>query len=71
MPSKKNLDRIEAAYCAAHVAALTQLEDLHQIVEDMPAPGNDSQPIDWGHVGSLKHLCEQLRELKQHFQPTQ
>ena len=69
MANTKNQDRIEDAYCAAHVAALTLLEDLHQIVEDMPAPAEDAHSIDWGHVGSLKHLCEQLRELKQHFQP--
>ncbi|QDV85488.1 hypothetical protein [Planctomycetes bacterium TBK1r] len=59
--------RLEDAYVAAHIAALTLLEDLHQIVEDLPAPGNDEHPIDWGHVGSLNHLCEQLAELKRHF----
>jgi hypothetical protein len=46
---------------------LTLLENLHETVEDLPAPGNDEHPIDWGHVGSLNHLCEQLAELKKHF----
>ena len=59
--------RLEDAYVAAHIAALTLLEDLHEIVEDMPAPGIDEHPIDWGHVGSLNHLREQLAELKRHF----
>ena len=59
--------QLEDAYAAAHVRALTLLEDLHEIVEDMPAPGIDELPIDWGHVGSLNHLCEQLAELKKSF----
>ncbi|MBB3205561.1 4'-phosphopantetheinyl transferase EntD [Rhodopirellula rubra] len=63
----KNRDKMENAYAAAHIRALTLLEDLHETVEDMPAPGNEEFPIDWGHVGSLNHLCEQLAELKKHF----
>ena len=59
--------KAEDAYVAAHIEALTLLEDLHQTVEDMPAPGDEEHPINWGHVGSLNHLCEQLRELKRHF----
>ena len=59
--------QLEDAYVAAHVRALTLLEDMHETVEDMPAPGVDERPIDWGHVGSLNHLCEQLAELKKSF----
>ena len=66
-----NQDKIEDAYTAAHVRALTLLEDLHQVVEDMPAPGFEEHRIDWGHVGSLNHLCEQLAELKEHFAPAE
>ena len=59
--------QLEDAYVAAHIRALTLLENLHQTVEDMPPPGVAEHPIDWGHVGSLNHLCEQLTELKRHF----
>ncbi|WP_413431766.1 hypothetical protein [Crateriforma spongiae] len=59
--------KIEDAYAVAQIRALTLLEDLRETVEDMPAPGNEEFPIDWGHVGSLNHLCEQLAELKKHF----
>ena len=62
-----NRDKIEDAYSTAHIRALTLLEDLHETVEDLPAPGNDEYPIDWGHIGSLNHLCEQLAGLKKHF----
>ncbi|TWU62272.1 hypothetical protein [Crateriforma conspicua] len=62
-----NRDRIEDAYAAAHIRALTLLEDLHQTIEDMPAPGSDEHPLDWGHVGSLNHVCEQLADLKKHL----
>ncbi|WP_230251629.1 hypothetical protein [Rhodopirellula halodulae] len=63
----KNREKIEDAYAAAHIRALTLLEKLHETVEDLPATGNDEHPIDWGHVGSLNYLCEQLAELKKHF----
>ena len=62
-------DKIENAYAAAHIRALTFLKNLHETVEDLPAPGIDEHAIDWGHVGSLNHLCEQLAELKKHFAP--
>jgi hypothetical protein len=62
-----NRENIEDAYAAAHIRALTLLENLHERVEDLPAPGNNDHPIDWGHVGSLNHLCEQLAELKKQF----
>jgi hypothetical protein len=62
--------RLEDAYVAAHIATLTLLEDLHEIVEDLPAPGNDEHLIDWGHVGSLQHVCERLKELKTFLTPT-
>jgi hypothetical protein len=64
----KNTARVEDAYTTAHVRALTLLEDLHQIVEDMPAPDTD-HPINWEHVGSLQHLCERLKELKDFVAP--
>ena len=64
-----NRDKIEDAYAAAHIRALTLLENLHQRIEDLPTPDNDEHPIDWGHVGSLNHLCQQLAELENHFKP--
>jgi hypothetical protein len=67
--AQTNRDRIEAEYTAAHVRALTLLEDLHQHLEDMPAPAEDGPAIGWDNVGSLKHLCEQLQDLKNHFSP--
>ena len=65
----KNTARTEDAYTAAHVRTLTLLEDLHQTIEDMPAPDADHL-INWEHVGSLQHLCERLKELKEFVAPT-
>jgi hypothetical protein len=64
-----NRDRIEAEYTVAHVRALTLLEDLHQHLEDKPAPTEDGSAIGWDDIGSMKHLCEQLQDLKEHFSP--
>ena len=68
--TEANKAKLEDAYIAAHIRALTLLENLHETIEDLPAPDQDSHPIDWGHVGSLHHICKQLVELKRHFQPS-
>ncbi|WP_442511632.1 hypothetical protein SH528x_003315 [Novipirellula sp. SH528] len=70
MANPNNHQRIEAEYTTAHIRALTLLEDLHQHLEDTPAPSDDGPVIGWDHVGSLKHLCEQLQQLKKRFTPT-
>lgn len=63
MASATNRQRIEAEYTAAHVRALTLLENLHQRIEDTPAPSDDGPAIGWDDVGSLRHLCARLEEL--------
>ncbi|QDT60623.1 hypothetical protein SV7mr_31470 [Stieleria bergensis] len=63
MASATNHQRIEAEYTAAHVRALTLLENLHQRIEDTPAPSDDGPAIGWDDVGSLRHLCARLEEL--------
>jgi hypothetical protein len=62
--------KVEDAYTAKHAEAIELLGSLQRIVEDMPAPGGETQ-INWGDVGSLGHLCEQLGYLKEHFEPTE
>ncbi len=60
MANATNRQRIETEYTAAHARALTLLEDT-------PAPTEDGPAIGWDNVGSMKHLCEQLQDLKNHF----
>jgi hypothetical protein len=62
--------KAEDAYIAKHAEALELLATLNRIVEDMPAPGSEER-INWGDVGSLGYLCEQLGYLKEHFEPTE
>jgi len=54
--------RVEAAYVAQHAAALATLQALQTIIEDMPAPDAETR-INWGHVGSLTEINEQLSQL--------
>jgi hypothetical protein len=54
--------RVEAAYVAQHAAALATLQALQTIIEDMPAPDAETR-INWGHVGSLTEINEQLGQL--------
>jgi hypothetical protein len=49
------------AYGAAHAEALALIDSLRDMIEDMPAP--DSDCINWGNVGTLRHINAQLREL--------
>ena len=54
--------RVEAAYVAQHAAALTSLQALQAIIQDMPAPDGETR-INWCHVGSLNEINEQLGQL--------
>ena len=54
--------RVEAAYSAHHAAALASLQALQAVIEDMPAPDTETR-INWGHVGSLIEINEQLGQL--------
>ena len=48
-------------YSARHAEALALIDSLRDLIEDMPEPESDG--INWGHVGSMGHINEQLREL--------
>ena len=54
--------RAEATYTAQHAAALASLQALQAAIEDMPAPDGEAR-INWGHVGSLVEINEQLGHL--------
>lgn len=52
----------EQAYSLRHSEALALLEQLRESIENMPAPDGDT-PINWGHVGSIRHVNSKLREI--------
>ena len=49
------------SYAEAHAEAMALLDNLREMIEDMPEPESDG--INWGHVGSLGHLNEKIKEL--------
>lgn len=53
----------EAAYENAHLVAQDLLGCIGELLQDMPAPGNDEHPIDWGDVGSLTHVNDLLSQV--------
>ncbi len=57
--------RIEAepAYENAHLVARDLLDRIGELLTDMPAPGDDEHPIDWGHVGSISHVNHLLSQV--------
>lgn len=50
----------EAAYENAHLVAQDQLERIRELLFDLPAPGNDELPINWGHVGEMNEVNNRL-----------
>lgn len=53
----------EDAYITAHQMARDLVERIGELLQDMPAPGNDAHPIHWGHVGDINHVNEKLLEV--------
>jgi hypothetical protein len=46
----------EAAYENSHLVARDLLDRINELLQDMPAPGDDGRPIHWGHVGDINHV---------------
>lgn len=59
---KPNLSA-EAAYENGHLMAQDLIERIRELLFDMPAPGNDEQPIDWADVGDLTEVNSKLSEI--------
>ena len=57
-PRKNNKPKLtaEAAYENSHLVARDLLDRVANLLQDMPAPGNDDHPIHWGHVGDINHV---------------
>ena len=68
--NKAERPSIEDAYILAHARAAVLINDVKDIIQDMPAPETD-QRFNWGHVGSLGYICEQLENIKQSFRATE
>lgn len=46
----------EAAYENSHLVARDLLDRISELLQDMPAPGQDEHPIHWSHVGDINHI---------------
>ena len=61
MPKPKLL--AEPAYENAHLVARDLLDRIGDLLHDMPAPGVEEHPIDWGQVGNMTHVNELLSQI--------
>ncbi len=61
-PRKPKL-QAEPAYESAHMVAQDLVARVGELLQDMPAPGNDDHPIHWGHVGDISHVNELLSQV--------
>ena len=53
-----------SAYVQNHSEALTLLEEIQELIEDLPPPDFAGFTPDWGHVGDLELVNKRLRELR-------
>lgn len=51
---------VEDRYFILHAQALSLIDDIKDMVEDMPAP---SENTDWGDVGDMACLVESLNSI--------
>jgi hypothetical protein len=52
------------AYSADHAEALCLLEEITELVEDLPAPDFDGFEPNWGHVADLEQTIAELRRIR-------
>lgn len=50
----------EAAYENAHIVAQDLVQRIGELLFDLPAPGNEEHPINWGHVGDINEVNKRL-----------
>jgi hypothetical protein len=50
----------EPAYESAHLVAHDLLARIGELLQDLPAPGDDAHPIHWTHVGDISHINTML-----------
>jgi hypothetical protein len=58
--NKKPKLNAEAAYENAHLVTRDLLQRIGELLADMPAPGDERQPIHWGHVGDVNEVNRRL-----------
>ena len=58
--TKKPRLEAEPAYEHAHLVARDLLERIEELLQDMPAPGVEEHPINWGHVGEINEVNQRL-----------
>ena len=68
-PPRKPKLNAEAAYENAHLIARDLLDRIGELLQDMPAPGNDDHPIHWGHVGDIQHVNALLLDAVAFLEP--
>ncbi len=53
----------EAAYENAYLVARDLLGRIGELLTDMPAPGDDRNPVNWCDVGSMSHVNALLSQV--------
>jgi hypothetical protein len=63
MKSSADQKNAENAYVDVHAIACDLVGRINDLLQNLPAPGNESIPIHWGHVGNLNHVNATLLEV--------
>ena len=57
-----NQKAAEAAYVLAHAHALGLIRTITELLNHLPAPGDDERPINWAVAGTSQGIAERLEE---------
>ena len=54
----------ETAYVHDHAEALTLLDEITNLIQDLPAPGFEGFEPNWGHVAELNQAIAELTRVR-------
>lgn len=62
-PNENQKPSAEEAYENAHLKAQALVQQISELLFELPAPGDDDYPVDWGHVGTVNEVNRHLTEV--------
>jgi len=62
---------VDEAYENAHLKAQALVQQISELLLEMPAPGDDDNPIHWGHVADVNEVINRLTEAFEHLAGTE
>jgi len=59
--AEQNRAELDAAYVRSLVSALRHLNEIHNLIHELPAP--ESPDLNWEHLGTMNKVKSDLRDV--------